>query len=232
MINYGDCRKFIIFLLKIKRYILFPILINFIISFIKYIINKISYETVIDVFVKKNSYSEIEPPFGIGDFTCNSLILSNHGLKNFGIFDVNKLTSIISEIQNFETSIVDQSKLSNYRLNLMLNKDYWKIKNFKLCVIKELQPDSNDVCIICFNEFKDSCNKEDVIPYKNLKKAYGLSCCSIKYHNTCFKKAFKNGNSAMIITKRCICCKKKIKNSFEKDLNSLKCDIDFIIFEK
>jgi hypothetical protein len=225
MIDFSIVIRFIRLLENIKKYFLFPIIIDFILNICKYI-KKCKYKISLDVFVKNPSYHEhIEPPFGTPDFTSNTLILSKHGLNMFGVFDITKLTSIISEIQHFETTVIDHNTISLYRLKHMLEKGVWKIKGLEPTLIHQVHDISDEeLCSICYSNFSND-NYPESLCEKNtvLTKAYRLPCCSTAiYHNTCLLAAYTRGHSAMKNTGICICCKQDI------DKNKIGIDIMFI----
>jgi len=203
MVNFKIINDFIKLLKIIKNNFVFPIIIDFIIYICSYIICNFRYKISLDIFVKAPNYQlNIQPPFGDPDFTSNSLTLSKHGLGMYGGFDANKLMDILAEISNFETTVINPSKLSLYRINHMCKKRIWNIKgSTNILLIKDV---GELECVICRNNFSET----------KSKIAFRLKCCSqAVYHSNCLLTACTKGSTAMKSTRICISCKQSIDSN-------------------
>ena len=136
------------------------------------------------------SVVDIEPPFEILDFTCNTLILNdvdqirvsyNISSKYEILERLNILNETVDDIINKRAKMINYAIIPNrYRVNKMLHKGftiYSSDKNIKI------SPNSShlteeDICIICHDSFtRNSVCK--------------LDCCAALYHRTCLKETIQ-----------------------------------------
>jgi hypothetical protein len=147
----------------------------------KTFINVCDYAIFVDVIY---SDSIIEPPFGIIDFECNALLLTQS--NDYKISDVlinilnlsdpmkklTKLNQIITDILEMKATIATAT-IANYRITHMLNKKWTLISPNILLTVSNNHKLDDDICYICLDNICKS------------KYKCKFNCCKAYIHEYC-----------------------------------------------
>jgi len=182
----------------------------------------------IDVFcpVIEEDFDTYEAPFSNIDFECNGLIYTAQGIRlSKSVFSegepspidmplnaFQKMAKIIDDIDNRVATVVNL-QVSIRRIRKMIHKD-WNIsgKEFIIVDIRNVATDDLRHCLICHENFLPT------------NPAYKMPCCNASFHLGCLIKSCNEGVSAMVVTKKCVMCRKDV--SIESEIPFLECVCD------
>jgi len=168
----------------------------------------------IDIFcpVNEEDFDTYEAPFSNLDFECNGLIYTAQGIRlSKSIFSegepspvemplntFQRLAKIIDDIDNRVATVVNL-QVSIRRIRKMIHKD-WNISGKEFIVVDTRNVATDDLrhCLICHENFLPT------------NPAYKMPCCNASFHLGCLIKSCNEGVSAMVVTKKCVMCRKDV----------------------